>query len=64
MNTWLGRICKANLMGEVATYPNADMAGSLALLFRVAGSDHVALPRLATYPARAAFEYVHLRFPG
>ena len=62
MNTWLGRINNAHQMGEVATYPNAALAGRLALLLRVAGSDHAALSRLATHPARAAFGYVQLRF--
>ncbi len=41
MNTWLGRTYNAHLMGEVATHPNAALAGRLALLLRVAGSDHV-----------------------
>lgn len=64
MNTWLGRTYNAHLMGEVATHPNAALAGRLALLLRVAGSDHAALSRLATHPARAAFGYVQLRFLG
>ena len=64
MNTWLGRIDNAHLMGAVARYPRAALAGRLALLLRVAGSDHAALSRLATHPARAAFGYVQLKFPG
>ena len=64
MNTWLGRVYKAHLMGEVARCPNAALAGRLALLLRVAGSGHAALSRVATHPARAAFRYLQLRFPG
>ena len=48
MNTWLGRICSAHQMGEVATYPNAPLARHLALLLNFDGSDHAALSRLAS----------------
>lgn len=58
------RVRTSHLKGEAATYPQATLAGRLALLLLVAGNDHAASSRLATHPARVTCRHVQMRFLG
>ena len=63
MNTWPGRVCKAHLMGESLGARMRLWRGAWRCCFALQGV--TMLPsRLATHPARAAFGYLQLRFPG
>ena len=59
MNTWLGRIHTAYMMGESLRTRMQLWRGVWRCCFALQGV-HAALSRLATHPARAAFEYVQL----
>ena len=68
MKTGSDRVPTTRLMGEVATYLEAALAGRLTLLLRVAEREHAVLSRslgqFAKHTARASARRVQPRFRG
>lgn len=64
MIAMVSRVPTGHRMGEDATHPQTALAGRLASLLLVAGSDHAASSRLATLPASPPCGRTQLRFLG